>query len=212
MAMKKILSSLCILLISLQMAMAQTEPAMKIQIGIKTGLNLNNVDGGVWKNELKTNWHGGAYVSIKLKKIGFHGEAYFSQTSYSTDSSIITASNLLNIYKNSFNTVTANKTINVNYINFPILLQIKLIPNVWLQMGPQFSGIVNIKDKDSLLKGSQEIFKSGAVAAVGGIWIDLPMKLNIGARFITDLSNSNKVTTDDLWKSRIFHFHLGLKF
>lgn len=209
--MKKILSSLCILLISLQMAMAQTEPAMKIQIGIKTGLNLNNVDGGVWKNELKTNWHGGAYVSIKLKKIGLHGEAYFSQTSYSTDSSIIAASNLWNIYKNSFNTVTANKTINVNYINFPILLQIKLIPNVWLQMGPQFSGIVNIKDKDSLLKGSQEIFKSGAVAAVGGIWIDLPMKLNIGARFITDLSNSNKVTTDDLWKSRIFQFHLGLK-
>ena len=210
--MKKILSSLCILLISLQMAMAQTEPAMKIQIGIKTGLNLNNVDGGVWKNELKTNWHGGAYVSIKLKKIGLHGEAYFSQTSYSTDSSTITASNLWNIYKNSFNTVTANKTINVNYINFPILLQIKLIPNVWLQMGPQFSGIVNIKDKDSLLKGSQDIFKNGAVAAVGGLWIDLPMNINIGARFITDLSNSNKVTTDDLWKSRLFQFHLGLKF
>lgn len=210
--MKKILSSLCILLISLQMAMAQTEPAMKIQIGIKTGLNLNNVDGGVWKNELKTSWHGGAFVSIKLKKIGLHGEAYFSQTSYSTDSSIITASNLWNIYKNSFNAVTANKTINVNYINFPILLQIKLIPNVWLQMGPQFSGIVNIKDKDSLLKGSQDIFKNGAVAAVGGLWIDLPMNINIGARFITDLSNSNKVTTDDLWKSRLFQFHLGLKF
>jgi hypothetical protein len=212
MAMKKILSSLCILLISLQMAMAQSEPAMKIQIGLKTGLNLNNVDGGVWKNELKTSWHGGAFVSIKLKKIGLHGEAYFSQTSYSTDSSIITASNLLNIYKNSFNAVTANKTVNVNYINFPILLQIKLIPNVWLQMGPQFSGIVNIKDTDSLLKESQDIFKNGAVAAVGGLWIDLPMNINIGARFITDLSNSNKVTTDDLWKSRLFQFHLGLKF
>jgi hypothetical protein len=209
--MKKILCILSILLIGLQMAFAQTEPAMKIQIGLKTGLNLNNVDGGVWKNELKTSWHGGAYISIKLKKIGLHGEAYLSQTTYSTDSSVISASNLWNIYKNSFNTVTANKTINVNYINFPILLQIKLIPNVWLQMGPQFSGVVNIKDQDSLLKGSQEIFKSGAVAAVGGLWIDLPMKLNIGARFITDLSNANKATTDDLWKSRVFQFHLGLK-
>jgi hypothetical protein len=79
-------------------------------------------------------------------------------------------------------------------------------------MGPQFSGIVNIKDTDSLLKGSQDIFKNGAVAAVGGLWIDLPMNINIGARFITDLSNSNKVTTDDLWKSRLFQFHLGLKF
>ena len=209
--MKKILCILSILLIGLQMAFAQTEPAMKIQIGLKTGLNLNNVDGGVWKNELKTSWHGGAYISIKLKKIGLHGEAYLSQTTYSTDSSVISASNLWNIYKNSFNTVTANKTINVNYINFPILLQIKLIPNVWLQMGPQFSGVVNIKDQDSLLKGSQEIFKSGAVAAVGGLWIDLPMKLSIGARFITDLSNANKATTDDLWKSRVFQFHLGLK-
>ena len=125
--MKKILCILSILLIGLQMAFAQTEPAMKIQIGLKTGLNLNNVDGGVWKNELKTSWHGGAYISIKLKKIGLHGEAYLSQTTYSTDSSVISASNLWNIYKNSFNTVTANKTINVNYINFPILLQIKLI-------------------------------------------------------------------------------------
>jgi hypothetical protein len=79
-------------------------------------------------------------------------------------------------------------------------------------MGPQFSGIVNIKDTDSLLKESQDIFKNGAVAAVGGLWIDLPMNINIGARFITDLSNSNKVTTDDLWKSRLFQFHLGLKF
>jgi hypothetical protein len=209
--MNKIISSISILVLWASMAFAQSEPAMKIQIGLKTGLNLNNVDGSVWKNELKTSWHGGAYVSIKLKKIGLHGEAYFSQTSYSTDSSIVNANSIWNIYKNSFNTVTANKTINVNYINFPILLQIKLIPNVWLQMGPQFSGIVNIKDQDSLLKGSQEIFKSGTVAAVGGIWIDLPMKLNIGARFITDLSNSNKVTTDDLWKSRVFQFHLGLK-
>ena len=210
--MKKIISSISILILWASMAFAQSEPAMKIQIGIKTGLNLNNVDGGVWKNELKTSWHGGAFVSIKLKKIGLHGEAYFSQTSYSTDSSIITASNLWNIYKNSFNAATANKTVRVNYINFPILLQIKLIPNVWLQMGPQFSGIVNIKDTDSLLKESQDIFKNGAVAAVGGLWIDLPMNINIGARFITDLSNSNKVTTDDLWKSRLFQFHLGLKF
>jgi len=50
------------------------------------------------------------------------------------------------------------------------------------------------------------------VAAVGGLWIDFPMNINIGARFITDLSNSNKVTTDDIWKSRLFQFHLGLKF
>ena len=101
--MKKIISSISILILWASMAFAQSEPAMKIQIGLKTGLNLNNVDGGVWKNELKTSWHGGAFVSIKLKKIGLHGEAYFSQTSYSTDSSIITASNLWNIYKNSFN-------------------------------------------------------------------------------------------------------------
>ena len=52
--MKKIISSISILVLWASISLAQSEPAMKIQLGLKTGLNLNNVDGGVWKNELKT--------------------------------------------------------------------------------------------------------------------------------------------------------------
>lgn len=177
----------------------------KLRFGIIGGINLNSVDGRSFKNEYNFNYQLGGFVLINpLTKIGFQPEVHFAQQSatYSND--------LTEIYDDlSFGGDQAKAKLNI--LKFTGLVNFDIGPSqrVKLQLGPQYAIIIN--EATGVRGASKDIFKKGDFAAVGGIWLQLPVVF-IGARYAHGFSNLNDIDNRDTWNSRSFQVIAGITF
>lgn len=191
---------------------------LDIGLGVKAGANFSQINGKYWENGYKANFLGGVFLAVNGKRLGGQIEGIFSQSTYNT------GQGFYDIYHDFYNNVKDSAkqgSMQVNYLSIPVLLNIRLFSRAIIQLGPQYSGVVSVNDKDELLKDAKDLFKSGSLDGVVGLWIDLPARFNIGARYIFGLSNINKVdettvsngTTgqqiDDSWKQRTLQVHIG---
>ncbi len=183
--------------------------AQKIKAGLKIGASFTQLSGEDWKSDAKANALGGAFVSVSALRFGAHAEALFSQGSYMTTS----AKAFPNAFYNSIQDSLKEGSFRVSYLSIPVLFQAKVAGPLWLQAGPQFSGIVGVNDKDNLVKDAKSLFKSGSVDAVIGIWLNLPAHINAGARVVLGLNNiSDAQGANDNWKQRAYQLHVGYTF
>jgi hypothetical protein len=182
----------------------------KVDLGIKVGANFATLDGDVWKNGYKPGIVAGLFGGVSWKRFGVTGEALFSSVKYTGKG--------VEFYKgrealfNSAADSAKEGNFAVSYLNIPILLNIKIAGPVWFQVGPQYSGVLNINDKDNLVKDTKSIFKSGDVSGVLGLQANLPMGLRAGARYIIGLSDMNASSISSSWKTRTIQLHLGYSF
>ena len=113
-----------------------------------------------------------------------------------------------------------NSKFKVNYYNIPIMLNIKLLKPVWLQIGPQLSGVMNVRDADDVLKDPEGFFKGFSLSAVGGLWIKLPANFTFSARYVVGLSDVNKnkdaiensKNISDSWREKMLQLGIGYTF
>lgn len=182
---------------------------LKLKAGVKLGVNMAQLDGKSWDNGYKANLLGGLFLGVRGGRAGVQIEALFSQSSYRTGNTFY---DLYNGYYNDIKDSVKEGAFRVNYLNIPILFQVKILNNVWLQLGPQYSGVVSVKDVDGLLKDAEGLFKGGELSGVGGLWIDLPFHLNVGGRYVIGLSDLNETTVDEKWKTKTIQFHVGYSF
>jgi len=185
-----------------------------LDLGVKVGANLSQIDGKYWENGYKANFLGGAFLGLQGPRFGVQIEGIFSQSTY------VAGEGFNELYKDFFNQgkdSIKGGSFQVNYMSIPVLLNVKLLPFLKLQAGPQYSGIVNVKDKERLLKDAKGLFKSGSLDGVLGVWIDLPMRFNAGARYIIGLSNINdndgvaagSQEISDAWRQKTLQIHVG---
>jgi hypothetical protein len=179
--------------------------------GLKAGLNFYRHDADAWTNQFNSTLQGGAFVAVNTHRIGGQLELIYQQTTYQTSSSFYDA---YHQYYNDLKDSLKSGAFRVNYLNIPILLNIKFTNMVWLQLGPQFSGKLAVKDVDNLLKSDERsnFFKGAAVSGVGGLWLQLPFRINAGVRYVFDFSNANNTTLTDTWKNRMVQAHVGVTF
>lgn len=198
------------------LATAQVVPAtpsigVKLNVGLKLGVNFAKLNGTDWDGGYKTNLLGGAYVNLHGNRLGIQVEGLFSQSTYTTGSDFGT---IYNQYLSNAGDSLKQGTFRVSYFNIPILLQVKFMPRVWIQLGPQYSGVVSTQDKDKFVKDAGELFKSGTISGVGGLWLNLTSHLNVGARYVFSFTDENNTEAKmaDAWKSRNIQVHLGYTF
>ncbi len=179
--------------------------------GVKAGLNFYRHDADAWSNQFNTTLHGGAFIAVNTHRIGGQLELVYQQTTYETSTSFYDA---YHQYYNDLKDSLKSGAFRVNYLNVPILLNIKFTKMVWVQLGPQFSGKLAVKDVDNLLKSDQrnDFFKSATVSGVGGLWLQLPFRINAGVRYVFDFSNANNTSLTDTWKNRMVQAHVGVTF
>lgn len=211
----KLLSLICGLLLPLGL-LAQdggSGPAsIRLDGGIKLGANMARLDGKSWDAGYRTNLLGGVFLGIHGGRLGIQAEGLFAQSEYRTGKDFNT---LYHDYLNDAKDSLKAGAFRVNYLNIPILLQYRLLNRVWLQAGPQFSGIVSTKDKDALVHDAGELFKKDGysnVSGVVGLWINLPFHLNIGGRYIMSFANENSTNVSESWKQRNVQLHIGYNF
>jgi hypothetical protein len=185
-------------------------PRIHITVGPKIGLNLSKLDGQSWDGGYKTNLLGGAWLGVIGSRFGIQIEGLFSQTTYTTGQDFNT---IYRQYIQAGKDSLKGGAFRVNYFNIPLLAQIRILNRVWLQIGPQYSGIVSVKDKDNFVKDATGLFSSGSVSGVAGLWIDVTRHLNIGARYVQGFSNLSDVKdVSEKWKMRDVQVHLGYRF
>jgi hypothetical protein len=175
------------------------------RIGAKAGVNINKINGQSYKNGFNYNYLLGGFMQFNFSKtFGFQPEVNFVQSSseFSTSAS--------NVYDDIFR-VGSQRKAKLNYLKVPLLLNINVGPSkrVKLQLGPQFGGLLN-QTVDSL-NTNRDLFKKSDLAAVGGLWIQLPF-VNIGGRYEVGLNNLNDIDNSEKWKSQAFTIFVGVTF
>lgn len=172
--------------------------AQKVQIGFKGGATMNKLSGKTFKEEFSFGYHLGGYFQLGIgKKIGIQPEVLFNQIN------VDTSSNFSSIYK--FNKLD---NVQLKYLSIPILLNYRPNKLITLQAGPQF-GILMNKSK-TFLQNGKEAFKSGDLAMLGGVQLNIS-SFKIYGRYSIGLSNINDIDNKDKWKSQAVQVGVGFK-
>ena len=183
--MKKLKTLLLTVLVA---AAAQTAQGQaQLAIGVKGGINFASLSGAnsfssAYNN--RTGYHYGAYLLIKLTKIGIQPEILFSKQGQ------------------QFTVNSKNYESNFDYVSIPVMLKLYLAAGLNLQAGPQFSFLTSAKGdvintSTNGVTTSQDmknfVNSTDVSIALGAGW-DLPFGLNIAARYNIGISDVNKQT------------------
>lgn len=185
-----------ILSLALVTIISTTAFAQKIHVGFKGGASINKLTGKSFKEEFSFGYHLGGFVEIGLgKKFGIQPEILFSQTNVDTS--------------NTFSSVYQFKRLDkvqLKYLSFPILLNIKPAKILTLQVGPQFGILTN--KSNTLLQNGKQAFKGGDLSILGGVQINIK-HLNIYGRYTVALSNINDIDNKEKWKNQSIQLGIG---
>lgn len=190
--MKRFLTTALLLLATIGITQAQG-----IGVGLKAGMNFANqnietiqqlsVDG-------RTGFHAGAYVHIALPGgLGIQPEAYFStqQTEFS------------DINFTSENTY--------RYLQVPVLLRFNfLFLNV--HAGPQFGILLDAETSiNSVSQSFKDDLKNQDVGLVIGVGANLPLNLNVTARYVHGMTDINDSANFEEIKNNMVQISLGYR-
>ncbi|RQO32522.1 hypothetical protein DBR32_02670 [Taibaiella sp. KBW10] len=183
--------------------------AQKPLIGVKIGANVYRTTGKQIDNDYKAYPFGGVYLGLQGDKMSLVAEGLFTQTR------MITGNNFNDIYRayiqNGKEQIT-HAEFDFTEFSVPVLVGFKLFTGTWLELGPQFTKIVNMKDRDMILTEVTNVYKNSYVSGVGGLRIQLPLHLNISARYIYGITNRNNTSVPERWSTQRIQFGIGFGF
>ncbi|MFT3793278.1 porin family protein [Flavobacterium sp.] len=179
--------------------------------GIRAGLNISNVydeEGEDFIADSKTGFYGGAFVSVPLGTIiGIQPEVIYSQKGFKATGTFLGGSY-------DFERTTS-------YLDIPLQLSIKPIPQLTFLVGPQFSYLLETKDDFNegtiTLVQEEEItddnYKKGVIGAVVGVETNWK-GLFVSARGGWDITKTDTDgdSTSPRYKNQVIQFGLGYTF
>ena len=175
------------------------------RIGAKGGVNINKISGRSYREGFNFNFQAGIFLQFNFSdRFGLQPEVNFVQSSseFSNDAN--------DIYYDLFLGGSQKKS-KLNFLEVPLLLNINVgeSKRVKLQIGPAYGGL--LKQTVDSLKTNGDIYKNGEWAAIGGLFIQLPL-VNVGARYKLGLTNLNDIDDRQKWKSQSIQVFVGVTF
>ncbi|MBI3217973.1 MAG: PorT family protein [Bacteroidetes bacterium] len=172
----------------------------QVAIGIKGGLNFANIDASSLNAAYnsRTGYHGGAFVLVKLGKIGIQPEL---------------------IYSKQGSTVRINSTdieSNYDYFNIPIVLKLYTVAGINIQVGPQFGFASGTIPYTSINGQGQPVtlydnLKGSDISAALGLGWDAPFGLTFDARYNLGLTKINEGLLAKDVKNQVIQISVGYK-
>ena len=210
--MKKVL-----FILAIAIAATGSVNAQDVKIGAKVGLNLASITGGDVYGEdsdTKIGFNQGLFAEISLSdKFIFQPELLFSTQG--------------NVYKQGSFDDLIKITIELDYLNIPLLIKYAVSDKFALEFGPQLGfllsantdveGILFDNETISVRQDVKDSFKSIDLGLNFGISIDVSEKVMIGARYNLGLSNISDeedigIEEDINVKNSLFSMFVGYRF
>ena len=181
----------------------------ELAFGLKAGVNFANLydtRGGEFEEKTKVGFAGGAFLSLPIGKfIGVQPEVLYSMKGYKGSGSVIN--------------YTYTRT--VDYLDIPLLIQIKPAPSVTIVGGPLFSFLmhkkISFESGNLSLEQQTDIrntnFRKNTLGITGGLDINL-YPIVISGRVGWDLQHNNGdgTSTDPRFKNAWIQTTLGVAF
>jgi hypothetical protein len=166
-------------------------------LGLKAGVNFatHKADGSnvaVPDFKSKTGFVGGGYVNYFFgETFGIQPEVLFSQKGAKIEDV-----DLVN---------------NLTYVDIPVLVRIHFLKVLDVHVGPQFSFLANAtQDGTGADEDLKEKLKNSEVALAFGAGVNLPLKLNLTARYILGLTDISEIQDVEI-KNSAFQLTLGFR-
>jgi hypothetical protein len=149
-----------------------TVQAQKIHIGAKGGLNIANLTE-VDNSKARVSGHVGGFVNIRFHQWALQPELYFSGQGA------------------KYSLANADRTRALNYINMPVMFQYYIIPQFYLEAGPQLGLLVSAKDKGGNLTADvKDLYNSADISAGIGLGVKLPFNFGVYGRYNFGISDT----------------------
>lgn len=104
-------------------------------------------------------------------------------------------------------------TTNLDYISIPVMFQYNLVPQFYLEAGPEFSFLVSAKAKGSGvtldIKDNVNSFDMGIGLGAGYYFIP---SVGINARYVAGITNADKTNSGSSVRNNVFQIGLTYKF
>jgi len=176
---------------------SQTTFAQGAEIGLKGGLNLANISGDFGGNSFEnaTSFHGGIYARFMLNdNFGIQPEALFSRVGGEAE--------------------TGQLSLRYDYFSLPVMARFKIIGPLYAHVGPQFNFLTASEAKSELLAGPvldilEDDSESFDLSLAFGLDVNLPIGLNVGARYLYGLSDVQKDANANDMNHRVFQFYIA---
>jgi hypothetical protein len=205
------LTMICLIGVVFNTVKAQDDLRDRPAFGIKAGINISNLydtKGEDFSDKSKIGFAGGVFISIPIGTyLGFQPELIYSQKGYKGSGNII-----LTEYE---------YTRNVDYLDVPLLLQIKPIPGLSLLAGPHFSfllhkglsfdsGNITVEQQTEIRNNN---IRKNILGVTGGLDIELhPVVISGRVGWDLQHNNGDGTSTDPRFKNVWIQTTLGLKF
>ena len=174
--------------------------AQSIHLGIKGGASVNKLTGQSFTDKFSFGYHIGGFIEIGIgKKLSLQPEVFVSQIKQDTSSQFRA------IYNNLLGVAPSN--IQLSYLNLPILLGYRVTDQFSIQLGPQYSILMN--QNANLLQNGKNAFKNGDFSVLGGLQLEVS-KFRIYGRYAIGLNNLNDIDKKDEWKNQSLQIGIGL--
>ncbi|MBL1220211.1 PorT family protein [Chryseobacterium sp. L7] len=186
-----------------------------ISYGLKGGLNISNATDksfGYLNQKSRIGFNAGTFVNIPISKsFSIQPELLFSQYGYKTeyDFSLI---NTEDGYDPLLIGKKATYTTNLGYIVIPIMVQYSIIPNLYVEVGPEF-GINIIAQEKRTIDIDKEFFKTFNFGISFGAGYYVTDNIGITARYVAGLTDIyNRPSGSDAIKNNVFQFGIVYRF
>ncbi len=188
----------------------------RFQLGVKAGAHMARWKGLPWDQPYVAGYMGGIFAQIKARKIGGQAEAMISSVRFHSGGQSVYGRLLDNghqhLFKDTAGARAAEGDFLITRLHIPLLFNWYLGKYLVLQAGPQYSGLVAVREERSYLRDASALFAQGDVSGVLGLQVHLGRRLHLGGRYIIGFSDQNNLNTQEAWKSRDLQFHLGYSF
>lgn len=192
--MKKKLLGLAIVASSLSFAQDKAEStASALRFGLKAGLNLSSINADGFKG--KAGIYGGIFANIPVG------------TSVSVQPEVL--------YNNAGAKVEdmSDVKLNLDYISVPIMIQYNIIPELYLEAGPQFSVAINKEVKtDAGSADVKDLFRNFDFGVGLGAGYYFTNNIGITARYTAGLIDISHNNPNEFIRSQVFQVGLACKF
>lgn len=178
------------------------------QFGAKAGLNVSNLSAD---NNVDTNTKTGFYAGLLMNAPIAEDFSIQPEVLYNSVGA-----------KYDYGTL-GSRTLTLDYITVPVMFQYNLVPQFYLEAGPEFGFLVNAKSKleSGSLSGTQELNKDNFNAfnfGVGlGAGFNITNNIGVTARYVAGFTDATDESNQEFGsnannKNNVFQAGLAFKF
>jgi hypothetical protein len=192
--MKKLILGFAIAMSSLTFAQEKAEKTSSpVRFGIKAGLNVSSVNDDEFK--AKAGIYGGVFANIPVaSSFSVQPEVLYNGMGAKADNA-------------------SDVKLNLDYISVPVMLQYNVLPELYLEAGPQFSFAINKKLKSDVGSADLKDSISGFDFGVGlGAGYYIAQGFGVTARFVAGATDIIKNNDDDAVRNSVFQVGVAYRF